>query len=129
MKLPYNPRYVGDKNQMWKAFLLGSLLVSSFVYFVTTENVFIFFIMLGLIIISAALFIVLNMSLGKVVYLTQNFAFFGLGALISLIINVIGYLSVYFVIIFVLFLVTYLHKYTVKIKPRKEKISEKKERE
>ena len=111
MELQYNPKHTGDKVQILKSFLIGSLFMSSFVYFVATEDVVVFFASLGLMLISFVLFLDTIVSRGQQVYLGQNIIYIIVGVVVSLIANFMGYLLLYLVIIFILILVTWLHKY------------------
>jgi hypothetical protein len=128
MRMVYNPKHLGDFVQIWKCFLLGSLVTASLVYFVVTENAVVFLVTLGMIIAGVALFIKTNMEFIRPTYLFQNLVSLGAGALVSLVINVAGYLAVYLVVIFILVLVTWLHRYTLnKIKAKTEAKTETKE--
>ena len=114
MDLLHNPKHLGDREQAWKSFLIGSLVTSSFIYFVLTESVFVFFSSIGLMIIGFLLFVDTNMGLGKRVYLSQNIFFIVIGGLISLISHATGLLFFYLGIIVILVLVTWLHKFKTK---------------
>ncbi|MEE9323618.1 MAG: hypothetical protein V3U72_03660 [Candidatus Aenigmarchaeota archaeon] len=114
MRMQYNPRLTGDKVQIWKSFLTGSIITSSIIYFVLTENVNVFFAALGLIVIGVILFIETNFSIRKVVFLSQNLFFIVVGGIASMISNATGYLLLYLWIVLILVVVTWLHKFKVR---------------
>ena len=114
MRLQYNPKYLGDKGQIWKSFLIGSFIMSSFVYLVLTESVGLFFAALGLIVIGVALLIDTNLSIREMTFLSQNLFFLAVGGVVSIISNVIGFLFLYLGIVVILVVVTWLHKFRIK---------------
>lgn len=114
MRMQYNPRHTGDKVQIWKSFLAGSLITSSIIYLVLTESVNVFFAALGLIIIGVILFIDTNLSIRKVVFLSQNIFFIVVGGVVSIISNATGYLLSYLWIVVILVVITWLHKFKVR---------------
>ena len=129
MRMVYNPMHLGDWVQIWKCFLLGSLITSALIFFVGAQDdllgIIVFIVTLGMMIAGVALFVKTNTTFGKPVYLFQNLVSLGAGALASLVINVTGYLVVYLVIIFILVLATWLHRYTLsKVKAKTEKKTE-----
>lgn len=120
MELPHNPKHLGNKLQAWKSFLVGSLIMSSFIFFVYTENEIVFLSALGLMIIGFLLFLDTLMSMGRTIYLGQNMIYIVVGVVVSLLANATGYLSLYLVIVFILVLVTWLHKFKVHAKKIKK---------
>jgi hypothetical protein len=112
--MAYNPQKLGDLAQIWKCFLLGGLITAALIYFAVTENVVVFIVTLGIMIAAAVLFMKTVVTFGKPVYLFQNLVSLGAGALAALVINVTGYLLVYFAVVFILVLITWLHRYTLK---------------
>ncbi len=118
MGMVYNPKYTGDRVQMWKSFLVGSLIVSSLIYLVLTENVAVFFAALGLIVIGVILFLDTILSFRKIVFLSQNIFFIAIGGIVSIIFNAIGYLLLYLGVVVILVIVTWSHKYRIKIKEK-----------
>ncbi len=116
MRLLYNPKRLGDTEQAWKSFLVGSLLACSFIYLVLTESVTVFFSALGLIAIGVILLIDTNMGIGKMVFLFQNLLFLGVGVVVSLFFHVTGLLLLYLGITVVLVIVTWTHRYRIKRK-------------
>jgi len=121
MKLAYNPKHLGNPKEIFKCFLLGSWTISSLIYFATTENIFIFFLTLGMGILGFAAFITANITTTEQVYIFENIISFAVGVLVSLVINALGYLPVYFVIVFFLVVVIWLRKYEIKKKEEKKK--------
>lgn len=119
MRMQYNPRHTGDKVQMWRSFLAGSLVVSSLIYLVFTESLVVFFSALGLIIIGLILFIDVNLSIRKMVFLSQNLLFLAFGGIVSMIFNAIGFLFLYLGIVVILLVVTLLHKVRIERKVKK----------
>lgn len=123
MRMLYNPKYTGDKAQMWKSFLLGSLVACSLIYLVLTESEVAFFAALGLIVIGLMLFLDINIHMRRMVFLSQNIFFFIAGGFVSLAFYVIGFLLLYLGIVVILVAVTWLHKFRVKIKEKIKKSS------
>lgn len=119
MGMLYNPKHLGDKVQIWKSFLTGSLITSSLLYLVLTGNAAVFFAALGLIVIGVVLFIDLNLSIRKIVYLSQNVFFLAVGGIISLVFYAIGFLFLYLGIVVILLVVTLLHKVRIERKIKK----------
>jgi len=120
MRLLYNPKHIGNKVQMWKGFLLGSMVTSALVYFIVTSDVIVFCATLAMIVVGVALFVKTCTSWTEHTFAFQNLIFAAIGAIVSLILNVIGVLPVYLAIILILVLVTWLHKYRLRGKDEKE---------
>ncbi|MCK4335683.1 MAG: hypothetical protein KAT94_03760 [Candidatus Aenigmarchaeota archaeon] len=114
MRLQYNPKHLGDKKQVWRSFLAGSLIVSSLIYLVFTESVAVFFSALGLMIIGLILFIDINLSTRKMVFLSHNIFSLAVGGIISIMFHAIGFLFLYMGIVVILIVVTLLHKFRIR---------------
>lgn len=125
MRMLYNPGRMADKKQVWKSFLTGSLVTSSFVYLALTESVIAFFCCLALIAAGVILFIDTNMSYRKEVFIFQNIVFAGLGLIVSLAFHVWGFLLLWLGITAILVLVTWMQKFVTSGKSKKEKREEK----
>jgi hypothetical protein len=123
MRMLYNPKYTGDKAQIWKSFLLGSLVACALIYLVLTESVIAFFAALVLIIIGFVLFLDINIHMRRMVFLSQNIFFFIVGGFVTLAFYVIGFLLLYLGIVVILVAVTWLHRFRVKIKAKIKKSS------
>jgi uncharacterized protein YacL len=121
MRLLYNPKHIGNKVQMWKGFLLGSMVTSALVYFtVTSSDVIVFCATLAMIVAGVGLFIKTCTSWTEHTFAFQNLFFAAIGAIVSLILNVMGILPVYLAVILILVLVTWLHRYRLRSKGEKE---------
>jgi hypothetical protein len=123
MRLQYNPKNIGNRLQILKGFLTGSLVASSFVYLVLTEYVHVFFAALFLIIFGLLLLLDTIISMKDMIFLSQVVFFFIAGVVVSLFFHAIGFLFLYLGIIVILVIVTWFHRYTVKIKKRIRKPS------
>ena len=111
MRLLYNPKYVGDRTQAWKSFLVGSMMASSFLFFALTENPAVCIIALAMMAGGFVLFSYENMSFGRVTYLFQNFFSVIVGLAASLALYFGGFLPLYLGVIVVLVLATWLHRF------------------
>jgi K+ transporter len=111
MRLLYNPKYLGNRMQAWKSFLVGSMMASSFILFTLTENPAIYIIALAMMAGGFVLFSYENMSFGRVTYLYQNFFSVIVGLAVSLAFHFGGFLPLYLGVIMVLVLATWLHKF------------------
>jgi len=119
MRLLYNPKHIGNKMQMWKGFLLGSMVASALVYFTVTNAIIVFCATLAMIVAGVALFVKTCTSWTEYIFTFQNLFFAAIGAVVSLILNVMGILPVYLAIILILVLVTWLHRYRLRSKGEK----------
>lgn len=120
MELMHNPRYLGETRQMFKSFLLGSLITSSSLYFIFTEDLVVFFLSLGLIAAGFILFVYMNMSFGRKIHTSQNVFFLLAGTMVSLVFHAMGFLLLYLSITVILVLVVWLHRYKVHVKKVKK---------
>jgi hypothetical protein len=114
MRLLYNPKYLGNRRQAWKSFLCGSMVASSVIFVLVTDNPL--FCIASLIVAFAGLvlFIRNNMNFTEAVYLFQNLLVAGAGLVVSIAFHVAGFLLLYLGIILVLAVVTWGQKYTTK---------------
>ena len=122
MRLLYNPKYLGNRMQAWKSFLVGSMMASSFILFTLTENPAIYIIALAMMAGGFVLFSYENMSFGRVTYLFQNFFSVIVGLAASLAFHFGGFLPLYLGVIMVLVLATWLHKFATPGKVSTEKM-------
>lgn len=111
MRLLYNPRGLGDRRQACKSFLIGSLMTSSLILLIVTEDAFVTIAALVMIVAGALLFILTNVSLIEHVFLFQNVAFAGFGAAVSLFFYVLGFLLAYLGVTALLMVVAWGRKY------------------
>jgi len=119
MKLMYNPSHLGDRIQILKSFLVGSLITSSFILWALTESPVIFIGLLALMLVGVILFFDTNLTMVKVVYLVQNLFFTLVGAVVAIIFYLWGMLLPYFMLIVILSLLVWVQRIRLKFRPRK----------
>ena len=105
-----------EKGNIVRAFVIGGVVSSSLVYMFLTENVIVFFVALGLIILSAFLFVDLCMVLRGRFHLSHNVLSVIIGFLLPLFIyvNFTVFFQLYFVIMIVLLLLLWFRAYIFK---------------
>lgn len=126
MRLLYNPKRIGDAPQAWKSFLIGALAGSSLIIIATTENPLACVLSLAVLAACFVLFLRTNMNFDRATFLAQNLLFTCIGFVVSLVINVSGYLLLFFGLAFILVLVTWLHVFVTPGKTGREKEPDKK---
>ncbi len=121
MRLKYNPKDLGNRKQAWKCFLIGSLVASSLIYLVITEDPVVTIAALAMAFAGAVLFIFTNINFVEPVFLFQNIVSAILGVAVSLAFYVSTFLPVYLVIIMILVVVTWGQKFTLRGKDKTKK--------